>query len=86
MLHKLCKVFLTFFKKEGDDTDELAVCDGRSVKMFADMIMKFLRNEDFVSDMILKTILRVIFMGLFTFFNFLFGYELRAIYCFLLCL
>ena len=56
VLHKLCKVFLTFFKKEGNDKDGLAVCDGRSVKMFADMIMKSLRDEDFVSGMILKTI------------------------------
>ena len=67
----LCKVFLAFFKKESDVTDELAVCDGQSVKMFADMIMKSLCDEDFVSGMILKTILCFIFfMGLFTFFRF----------------
>ena len=69
VLHVLCKVFLAFFKKESDD--EHAVCDGRSVKMFADVIMKSLRDEDFVSGMILKDYF--MFFLWFTFFRFSLG-------------
>ena len=37
ILQLLCKVSLAFFKKENDVADKLAVCDGRSMKMFADI-------------------------------------------------
>ena len=41
------------------------------MKTFADMIMKFLLDEDFVSGMILKTILCFIFYGVvYVFFIF----------------
>ena len=60
ILHVLCKVFLAFFKKESDD-ERAAVCNGKSVKMFADMIRKSLQDEDFVLGMIFKRLFYVSF-------------------------
>ena len=48
IFYKMCKVFLTFLKKFGQD-DDLASCDGRVVKIFADMVKKSLHDDGFVS-------------------------------------
>ena len=49
----LCKMIIVFFKK-GTDNEHTAVCDGKSIKMFSDMIRKCLCDEDFVSGMMFK--------------------------------
>ena len=89
ILHMLCKVILAFFKKETDN-EHAAVCDGKFVKMFSDMIRKSLRDEDFVSGMIFKRLFYMfcfLFLwGCLRFFDFLLGHDFTAIYCFLSCL
>ena len=58
VLHALSKVLLTFFKKDDDGNEEDILCDGRVVKMFADMIRKSFKDEDFISGLFLFILLR----------------------------
>ena len=48
----MCLLILSFFKGKADDdegsSDDVA-CDGRSIRMFSDMIRSSLRDEDFIS-------------------------------------
>ena len=50
MLISLCKIILSFFKKNSEDAEEEDVlCDGRAVRMFSDMIRKSFKDEEFMS-------------------------------------
>ena len=44
----LCKMIISFFQMPATENDEVD-CNGRAVKMFADLIERSLRDEDFVA-------------------------------------
>ena len=44
----LCKMIISFFQMPATENDEVG-CNGRAVKMFADLIKRSLRDEDFVA-------------------------------------
>ena len=44
----LCKMIISFFQMPATENDEVG-CNGRAVKMFADLIKCSLRDEDFVA-------------------------------------
>ena len=48
VFHAMCKVFLRFFAKFGTGHNEGAACDGKTVKMFSDLIRRCLDDDDFV--------------------------------------
>ena len=72
MLISLCKIILSFFKKTSDDAkDEEVLCDGRAVRMFADMIRKSFKDEEFMSGKPVSSYIFFVFMVLLVacFFN-----------------
>ena len=72
MLISLCKIILGFFKKTPDDAkDEEVLCDGRAVRMFADMIRKSFKDEEFMSGKPVSSYIFFVFMVLLVacFFN-----------------
>ena len=63
----LCKMIISFFQMPATENDEVG-CNGRAVKMFADLIKRSLRDEDFVARKCMTFNVVLFFTIVFAFF------------------
>ena len=65
----LCKILISFFQMPAATTENDEVgCNGRAVKMFADLIKRSLRDEDFVARKCMTFNVVLFFTIVFAFF------------------
>ena len=67
----LCKIILSFFQMPAAATtenDDQVGCNGRAVKMFADLIKRSLRDEDFLARKCTTFNVVLLFIIVFAFF------------------
>ena len=63
----LCKMIISFFQMPATENDEVG-CNGRAVKMFANLIKRSLRDEDFVACKCMMFNVVLFFTIVFAFF------------------
>ena len=53
VMTKLCKMLLHFFKNDGDEDTSMATCNKQTIRVFATLMKRAFKDDDFISGMYL---------------------------------